>query len=331
MNIYLNFISPFLRTNSKEYLTLYVFYNYINTNIETVFSSITDTGGEIKASFDENGLIIFISVFSDIANKVIDQLFNIIYKSNIDESAFNQMLQMSSDIIEGKNGEMPYLKANEFFMKLVKYGVTNFRDMADIINNDNINNLYKNNKNNSDLPANYTEPAKNLDFPFAFFKTTLASILSSMNINSLFYGYLEENDLENMKNNIIKFVGVNESKKDSNASYNNNLNNTANALNTFTMIDYLHAHKIISEPITFKIKNNLKTEHNHIVENYFQVGTRDYKISLVMNIIEMIWGNMFYYYLRTIKQLGYIVSANKQIIDNFMVKLINLFLNNKII
>ena len=70
---------------------------------------------------------------------------------------------------------------------------------------------------------------------------------------------------------------------------------------------------------TFKIKNDLNTEHNHIVENYFQVGTRDYKISLVMNIIEMVWGNMFYYYLRTIKQLGYIVSANKQIIDNYMV------------
>jgi secreted Zn-dependent insulinase-like peptidase len=92
------------------------------------------------------------------------------------------------------------------------------------------------------------------------------------------------------------------------------------------MIDYLHAHKIISQPVTFKINNNLKSEHNHIVENYFQVGTRDYKISLVMNIIEMVWGNMFYYYLRTIKQLGYIVSANKQIIDNYMVYII--FLTN---
>jgi secreted Zn-dependent insulinase-like peptidase len=270
-------------------------------------------------------------VFSDIAKKVIDQLFNIIYKSNIDESVFNQMLQMSSDLIEGKNGELPYLKANEYFMKLVKYGVTNFRDMAEILNSNSINNSNDttinntnptNNSTNVENHTNYTESAKTPDFSFAFFKRTLASILGSMNINSLFYGYLEENDLENMKKNIIKFIGVNDSKKDLNkVNVNNSLNNTANVLNTFTMIDYLHAHKIISQPVTFKNTNNLKLEHNHIVENYFQVGTRDYKISLVMNIIEMIWGNMFYYYLRTIKQLGYIVSANKQIIDNFMVKI----------
>jgi len=300
-----------LRTDPKEYLTLYVFYNYINTNIETVFSSITDTGGEIKVSFDENGLIFFISVFSDISNKIIDQLFNIIYKSNIDESVFQQYLQMSSDIIEGKNGEMPYLKANELFMKLVKYGVTNFRDMLDIINNS--NKTYTEKLENAKNITNKFNKKGN--FNYEFFKSTLNSILGSLNINSLVFGYLEENDLEIMKNNVIKFIGTNESKKEG-----NNLNtNSSLSLNTFNMIDYLHAHKIISQPVTFKINNNLKSEHNHIVENYFQVGTRDYKISLVMNIIEMVWGNMFYYYLRTIKQLGYIVSANKQIIDNYMV------------
>jgi len=229
---------------------------------------------------------------------------------------------MTSDIIDGKNGEMPYLKANEYFMKLTKYGVTNFGDMVEIIN---VNN--KNNSSEVPLKSNTTDKNninQNNEFNFAIFNSTLNSILSSMNINSLFYGYLVENDLENMKNNIIKFIGHNEPKKDLNSVISNN-NSTNSTMNTFTMIDYLHAHKIISQPVTFKINNNLNTEHNHIVENYFQVGTRDYKISLMMNIIEMVWGNMFYYYLRTIKQLGYIVSANKQIIDNFMVIIFNSF------
>ncbi len=140
---------------------------------------------------------------------------------------------MSSDLIEGKNGEMPYLKANEYFMKLVKYGVTNFRDMLDIIsleasnNHNNTNKTHKsNNSDNSSskAAANGTSTeaaAKTEEFSFAFFKSTLASILGSMNINSLFYGYLQESDLEIMKNNINKFIGTsnpNEGKKNSNAA-----------------------------------------------------------------------------------------------------------------
>lgn len=238
---------------------------------------------------------------------------------------------MSSDLIEGKNGEMPYLKANEYFMKLVKYGVTNFKDMLELIKNSNnksINNHntsagtsdqvslnFNNSINNTGSKNTSQDTRQPSEFTFSFFKNTLNSILNSLNINSLFYGYLEQPELEAMKVNINNFISINDTRKDSSGSN----NSTSSILNTFTMIDYLHAHKIISQPVTFKITNDLKTEHNHIVENYFQVGTRDYKISLVMNIIEMVWGNMFYYYLRTIKQLGYIVSANKQIIDNFMV------------
>jgi secreted Zn-dependent insulinase-like peptidase len=221
---------------------------------------------------------------------------------------------MTNDIIDGKMGEMPYLKANEYFMKLVKYGVTNFKDMINIISNSNSHNKKNETitlKENDENSANSKKLNEN-NFNYIFFKNTLNSILASLNVNSLIYGYLEENDLVELKNKIVNYMSKGKKKQ-------LQINNSTN-LNTFSLIDYLHAHKTISSPVTYKIKNDLNTEHNHIVENYFQVGTRDYKISLVMNIIEMVWGNMFYYYLRTIKQLGYIVSANKQIIDNYMVK-----------
>ena len=306
--MYLNLISPYLRTDPKEYLTLYILYNYINTNIETVFSSITDTGGEIKINFDENGIVLYISVFSDLANKVIEKLFKIIYSSNFDESVYNQTFHMSVDLIEGKNTEMPYKKSSELFKKLIKYGVTDFQDMLEVIRNST--------KNNTNITT-ISHENKTEEFNYPYFKNKINSVLSSFSLNSLFYGYLEKKELDIMTNKIVNYINLNNTR----SAKNNSLNTSISDVNTFTMIDYLHAHKTIYQPVTFKITNNLNTEHNHIVENFFQVGPRDYKTSLVMNVIEIVWGNMFYYYLRTIKQLGYIVSANKQIIDNYMVKI----------
>jgi secreted Zn-dependent insulinase-like peptidase len=46
---------------------------------------------------------------------------------------------------------------------------------------------------------------------------------------------------------------------------------------------------------------------------------REYKLSLITNMIELFWGNFFYYHLRTLKQLGYVVNAAKTIINNVMV------------
>jgi len=38
-----------------------------------------------------------------------------------------------------------------------------------------------------------------------------------------------------------------------------------------------------------------------------------------MNLIDLAWGNIFYYHLRTQSQLGYVVIAQKRFIDNLMV------------
>ena len=39
-----------------------------------------------------------------------------------------------------------------------------------------------------------------------------------------------------------------------------------------------------------------------------------------MNLIEQSWGNIFYYHLRTQRQLGYVVMAQKEYINNLMVR-----------
>lgn len=70
---------------------------------------------------------------------------------------------------------------------------------------------------------------------------------------------------------------------------------------------------------SFRITNDLKTELNNVIVNYFQIGKRDYKTTLVSSILEMFIGNLYYYKLRTTKQLGYIVHAGKHIEQNVIV------------
>lgn len=78
----------------------------------------------------------------------------------------------------------------------------------------------------------------------------------------------------------------------------------------------------INQSYIFRSKNDLPTEINNVIVNYYQISVRDYKLSLISNIIELFWGNFFYYHLRTLKQLGYIVNSSKSMQNNVMVKTI---------
>ncbi len=75
----------------------------------------------------------------------------------------------------------------------------------------------------------------------------------------------------------------------------------------------------IQSSYIYRSKNNLPTEPNHVIVNYYQIGVRDYKRGLIAEIIELFWGNIFYLNLRTKKQLGYVVSASKFFDNNVMV------------
>lgn len=277
VGIYLNILTPYLRSNEKDYLILLIFYNYLNANLESSFADVKDTGGEIALTFDENGYVLNLNLFSDLVPKIIDRLLSLIFSSSMDESTFNQYYHLSMEDVNSYSEEQPYKKAKELFNKIVKFNVSG---------HDEVINLNKKEKLN-----------------FTTFTQNFNEILKSFSINSLFYGYYTKANLDILITKINTYLDPN-----TNLQFKSN----------FEIVDYLHNHKSILEPVIFKIKNDLPSEKNHVVYNYFQVGKRDYKNSLMMNIVEMMWGNMFYYYLRTIKQLGYIVSANKEFIDKYM-------------
>jgi secreted Zn-dependent insulinase-like peptidase len=70
--------------------------------------------------------------------------------------------------------------------------------------------------------------------------------------------------------------------------------------------------------LVYRIKNDLRKEVNHLIANYYQIGLKDIKSSLITSILELTWGNSFFHELRTKSQLGYVVSGGKRIINNVM-------------
>ena len=52
-NFYLNFVFPNLRTNASDFLTVYIFYNYLKYTLETSLAEAGDAGNEIQFDFTE--------------------------------------------------------------------------------------------------------------------------------------------------------------------------------------------------------------------------------------------------------------------------------------
>jgi len=128
----------------------------------------------------------------------------------------------------------------------------------------------------------------------------------SLKVNCLLYGDINENQVSSITTNIKNFL--------------------SNAVDLeevkFTdIIANLNEHKIIDGTFIYNEQNTLATELNHVTYNVFQAGPRDPKISNVMQLIKMAWGNMFYYNLRTLKQLGYIVWSEKIDKNNYSVNI----------
>ena len=51
---------------------------------------------------------------------------------------------------------------------------------------------------------------------------------------------------------------------------------------------------------------------------YFQIGERTIKNYVMSELLELAWGNIFYYNLRTLKNLGFYISSLSREIDNTM-------------
>ncbi len=122
----------------------------------------------------------------------------------------------------------------------------------------------------------------------------------------MFYGNEEENHLRNLYKRLTTII-----IPEDNAS-------KFNSLNQQVMMNHLH-HKLKGSFI-FRMNNDLRSEFNHVIKNYFQIGVKDHYNFSIFQLIDLIWGRLFFYELRTVKQLGYVVWSDSTAIDGVLVK-----------
>ena len=120
-----------------------------------------------------------------------------------------------------------------------------------------------------------------------------------------FYGDVDEHHLKSIKNSLI-----------------NHMNKTITNSQTVkieTQIDRLLSVRNIESSTIYRIKNSFESEINHFVGNIFQVGYKTPRNFLLSSLLDLTWGSTFYYELRTVKQLGYIVDSGIFRINSIMV------------
>ena len=124
---------------------------------------------------------------------------------------------------------------------------------------------------------------------------------SNIFINTLFYGNIYINNLSLIKDEFLKFTPKSLKK-------NLEMQDLERVLN-------------INGSYVYRSRNDFPGEVNHLIANVYQIQELDLKMNLISSILNLIFGNSFYYELRTLKQLGYIVRASKIVRSKMMVTL----------
>jgi secreted Zn-dependent insulinase-like peptidase len=136
---------------------------------------------------------------------------------------------------------------------------------------------------------------------FSSFTSNTNAFIKEVIVTALFYGNVEASSVEKIKNSILSRIPPNP--------------------RLIFNPEAFHAHRDVSGSFIYRTTNDLQTEPNGIIENFYQIGLRDLRQSLSTSIIELCWGNLFYYELRTMQQLGYIVASTKNLYDSVMVRI----------
>lgn len=226
-----------------------------------------------------SGLSIHISSFTDLIEKITDRITQIIFNSEIDESNYLQTYEITKILLHGNLNNQPYEKAVQYFTKIIKHNITSYRDMIRI--------------------SSFTS--------FQEFTKIYKNLQKSFYVVSEFYGNMNEKQLLKIESFMQPFL-------------NQDINLSAQVMNVEEnkVLDFMHYHKNFTGSYVYRTINDMPTEVNHAIINYFQVGKRDLRKSLIMNLVELSFENVFYYNLRTVKQFGYIVASSKYVKDNFM-------------
>jgi hypothetical protein len=126
-----------------------------------------------------------------------------------------------------------------------------------------------------------------------------------MIIESLFYGDIKKVNLWNIKNNFL--------------FYTKNYDLNASSLSFRNQEDFYRVFDISNE-FVYRSLNEFKDEVDHYIANYYQIGFKDIKLGLIMDIFELSYGKILNNEL--LRKNQFIINSvftGKTIIDNILV------------
>jgi len=133
----------------------------------------------------------------------------------------------------------------------------------------------------------------------------------TIKVVTLFYGDIAKDQVGEISNTIKTFL-----------PYSVELAKDKTAKSFSDIVSDLNIHKSLQGSFVYRSANPLESELNNVILNLYQGGLKNEKTSLIMKLIKMTWGNSFYYQLRTLKQLGYIVWSEKIIKNHQLVTIL---------
>jgi len=221
--VYIHVFSDMLKKNIVSYANFNFVSEYLEYELNTNLSQAVEAGNLVGLEFDDTGITITIQAYSDVVEKVIEIVFNNLFKLQPSEYTFAEIFENAMKNFEDNKIRKPIIKNKLFFNKLLKYNYTLYTEVLDYYysneknqmlledkrfenimgqfytlgNNENVS------KNNSNITSNIHEnhdsnQNKILKFSkkqiFEDFKKFYEELKKGLVFNILFYGYMDSNE-----------------------------------------------------------------------------------------------------------------------------------------
>jgi secreted Zn-dependent insulinase-like peptidase len=308
-NIFIKIIPKILRDGPLEVIYLNILANYLEYNLSTLLSESIETGNSVELEITHEGLFVSVNCFTDLTEKIMNIIVNEVFKFNPDSIIFDEIIEITYKRLKDNITAKPIVKnIRMFFNKLIKYNYSLYSEMLDILKKHKINPILS----------------------FQNFLNIYDNFKKDLTMTMFLYGNVDLDEVEKIVNLVKTYIYKPKASKrekgrgrelltQSLSTGNKNLIklNFTN-VNDYPLDQIVHLHRKIDEPITFQIKNDAENEVNHAVSTFYQVGPRDLEKALYLSAMDKCLGQVFYYNLRTVQQLGYIVHAGTAHIDSVM-------------
>lgn len=331
-DVFIQIISNKLKKDLFSYMNFGLFSQYLSYTLSMKLAEALETGNGVSVDFSDAGISITVSAYGDLVGRILDIIFDAIFKLQFEESIFSELFEKAMRSKQNNKVVYPVDKNWIFFYKMIKSNIYIYSDI---------------------LSYYYDSSTKALRFPkqqlFSEFKAFYQELKRSFIFSILFYGALENSQEALAYSKKIKnFINLNSDIDEEDINNNrrllqdkefslqqniraysfeqddkyinsyNTLSFNTNEEGNLALLNNIFKHRLIDDQVIYQFVNDAAGETNHGISNFYQIGPKDTKRSLSLLVIDNCLGTIFYTNLRTIQQLGYVVTSGQQSIDSVL-------------